>query len=71
MTTTKTNLVKVVYWVGTAKREGLAADYLDAMNLATLNSNLTLPKFYEISTGRQLYDDGNGLRDDDGNAYVV
>lgn len=68
---TKTNLVKVVYWVGTRQVEAEAADYAEAMELAGRNQNAFDPTFYEIATGKQLHDDGNGLRGADDSVYVV
>lgn len=72
MSTTETaKLVKVAYWQGTTQREGLAADYAEAMNLASQNQNAYDPTFWEIATGRQLFDDGNGLCVEDRSYYVA
>jgi hypothetical protein len=71
MTATENKLVKVVYWAGTQQREALASDYAEAMELAGRNQNAYDPAFYEISTGKQLHDDGNGLRYEDQSVYVV
>lgn len=68
--TTATKLVKVIYWQGTTQREGLATDYAEAMNFASLNQNAHDPKFYDLNTGEQLYDDGNGLCNED-RVYTV
>lgn len=64
-------LVRVVYWEGAAQREGLAADYSEAMQFASRNKNAFGPKFYEIATGCQLFDDGNGLCVENQSYYVV
>jgi hypothetical protein len=69
MTTPK--LVRVFYWVGTTQHEALAADYAEAMAIASRNQNKYDPTFYEIATGERLYDDGNGLCVEDHSYYVV
>lgn len=70
VTLTTPKLVKVIYWVGTTQREGLAANYAEAMEFASRNQNAHDPKFYEIATGEQLYDDGNGLRAESDDHYT-
>lgn len=66
------NLVRVVYWAGTTQREQEVASYKEAMDLISReHRNAFGPTYYEISTGRQLYDDGNGLAVEDRSYYVV
>lgn len=64
-------LVRVVYWAGTSQREELAGTYQEAMEIAAKNNNKFAPAFWEIATGRALWDDGNGLLDEDGRGYIV
>lgn len=70
MNATESKKVKVVYWQGTTQREELAADYQEAMSIASRNQNAHDPAFYEISTGKELFDDGNGLCYEDRSVYV-
>lgn len=69
---TTTNLVKVVYWAGTTQREREVSSYAEAMELIDReHRNAYDPRFYEIATGKQLFDDGNGLCVEDRSYYVV
>jgi hypothetical protein len=63
--------VRVVYWQGTVQRTEEVSTYAEAMEVASKNSNAYDPAFYEISTGKQLFDDGNGLCYEDQSVYVV
>jgi hypothetical protein len=67
----KPKLVRVVYWQGTTQKQEEVADYIEAMSVASKNSNAHDPAFYEISTGKRLHDDGNGLCYEDQSVYVV
>lgn len=64
------NLVRVVYWAGTTQREAEVPDYAAAMRVASLNQNASQPTFWELSTGKQLFDDGNGLCYEDRSVYA-
>ncbi len=65
-------LVRVVYWAGTTQQEKEVASYRAAKQVvAREHRNAYSPAFYEISTGRKLYDDGNGLCVEDQSYYVV
>ena len=66
-TKTKTRyMVKVVYWTGTRQCEAFCSTYAAAMRIAARNQNAQGPTFYDNQTGEQLFDDGNGLRDEHG-----
>ena len=69
MTTTAT--VRVVYWFGETQVEGKASTYAEATALAERNRNAHPPRYYDSATGKQLYDDGNGLRGEDDDTYTV
>ena len=73
MAATKTaKLVRVVYWTGTTQKEKEVSSYREAMKLIDReHRNAYGPAFYEISTGRELFDDGNGLCVEDRSYYVV
>lgn len=65
------DLVKVVYWVGTTLTNDTARTYSQAMHIAGRSSNECPPTFFELSTGKKLVDDGNGLcYEDDPSTYV-
>jgi len=63
--------VRVVYWVGTTQLEAEASTYAEATALAAQNRNAYQPRYYESATGKQLHDDGNGLRGEDDDTYTV
>lgn len=66
------NLVKVVYWAGTTQREKEVSSYREAMDLIDReHRNAHDPAFYEIATGRELFEDDNGLCVEDQSYYVV
>lgn len=66
------NLVKVVYWAGTTQREAEVSSYSEAMALIEReHRNAYDPAFYELATGKKLFDDGNGLCVEDRSYYVV
>ena len=65
-----TNQVKVVYWIGTTQHEEWVSTYAEAMKVASKNQNAYDPSFYD-SDGRELIDDGNGLRHEDSDAYCM
>ncbi len=68
----KTNLVRVVYWNGTTQNEKEVSTYQEAMKIVSSeHRNARGPAFYEIATGRELHDDGSGLRAEGANYYVV
>jgi hypothetical protein len=69
MTTTAT--VRVVYWEGATQVEAEASTYAEAITLAAKNRNAYPPRYYDSATGKQLYDDGNGLRGEDDDTYTV
>jgi hypothetical protein len=67
-----TNLVKVVYWAGTTQKEKEVSSYKAAIKvIADEHRNAHDPAFYEISTGRELFDDGTGLAVEDRSYYAV
>ena len=68
---TKKKLVRVVYWMGPTQYESQVSDYKEAMKLVSDNHrNKFDPCYYEIATGKELWDDGHGLATED-YQYVV
>ena len=63
-------IVRVTYWRGTLQLEDLAASYAEATEIASRNQNAYPAKFYDLATGEQLYDDGNGLRGEESSVYT-
>lgn len=53
--------VKVIYWVGTSQKEEVADSYEAAMAIADKNQNAYDPTFFEVSSGRKLFDHGDFL----------
>ena len=66
----ETMKIRVIYWRGTTECEGFATTYCGAMRIASRNQNAYQPRYFD-DDGRQLYDDGNGLRYEDADAYAV
>jgi len=64
-------VVRVVYWAGTTQVEAEASTYAEATALAAKNRNAHDPSFYEVATGKELFDDGRGLRGEDDTFYTV
>lgn len=65
-------MVRVTYWAGTTQRTVEVSSYREAMAVITkYHRNSHAPTFEEVSTGRQLFDDGNGLCYEDRSVYVV
>ena len=62
--------VTIRYWRGMTQLEGKATTYRGALRVAGRNQNASGPRFYD-ERGVQLYDDGNGLRYEDSEEYVV
>ena len=52
--------IKVEYWRGTTKLQGIATTYQGALRIANRNQNAFLPRFYD-EKGIELYDIGFGL----------
>ena len=67
----KTAVIRVVYWAGTREVEGFANTYQSALRIAGKNQNAHGPTFYDTSTGKVLFDDGNGLCDESQTYYAV
>jgi hypothetical protein len=71
-TNTQKPLVRVILWRGTEQVERHASTYEEVKALIDCeHRNAHDPKFYEIATGRQIYDDGSGLCLEDRGYYVV
>lgn len=72
MTTKTQATVRVVIWAGTTQETHEVSTYAAAMRLVSRrHANAHSPTYYEISTGRELYDDGIGLCYEDRSCYVV
>lgn len=72
MAAAKKAKVRVVYWAGTTQHEAEVSSYEEAMKIIEeRHRNAYDPTFYEISTGRQLFDDGHGLCVEDQSYYAV
>jgi len=63
--------VRVVYWAGTTQVEAEASSYAEATAIAAKNRNAHDPSFYAIATGKELFDDGRGLRGEDDEFYTA
>lgn len=64
--------VRVIYWAGTTQQTAEVSSYREAMRVVDkFHRNSYSPRFEEISTGKELYDDGNGLCYEDQSCYVV
>lgn len=62
--------IRVVYWDGPNQTSRECNTYRQSLAIAQRNSNSHDAKFFEIATGKQLHDDGNGLRYADAAVYV-
>jgi hypothetical protein len=62
--------ITVTYWRGTQRCEDKARTYRGAQRIAARNRNAYPPRYYD-EEGRQLYDDGHGLRYEDSDTYAV